>query len=101
MEPTRMWEGGPLREFVAGDKRPDSSWSPYHAPERGLVGYTRSYVCERCQTSTVGVYRVMSPLDGQQTPLWVCSGCRELIRVRKPEPEGLKRHRETKGKGGE
>jgi hypothetical protein len=92
MEPTRMWEEGPLRHFSV-ERFPNSI--SYESPT--LTGYVGTYVCERCATSAPGVYRLVHAENGLNRVSWVCSSCRDLLRTRKPQPEGLKRHREAKG----
>jgi hypothetical protein len=84
----RMWEGGPLRQFSDSNTRPKGkgSWMAYSSPI--LTGWTGSYVCDECRVPVAGVYRVVS--------LWLCSGCREKMKVRKPQPVGLARYQEER-----
>ena len=64
----RMWEGGPLQQFAS---RPlGGNWMWYSNPL--LTGYVGSYVCDRCQEPTVGVYRQHNGAE------WVCGGCRKM-----------------------
>jgi hypothetical protein len=85
----RMWPGGPLRQFTEG-KHP-SSWTPYQSSQ--LRGFAGQYVCDECLEPTAGVYRVISPSSSGKRPSWMCSGCRDKARVRKPQPEALVRYR--------
>jgi hypothetical protein len=75
-EITRMWPGGPLRLFlprqtgksdaVAGRKESPGSWVAYKS--NTLDGFAGPYVCERCQKSAAGVYRI----GGE----WICGTCK-------------------------
>src|SRR5689334_19507053 len=61
---TRMWPGGPLRNF---------SKAPYNHSHLAykssfLAGFVGGYVCERCRRSVAGVF-----WHGSN---WLCDGCR-------------------------
>lgn len=83
----RMWPKGPLRQF--SDTHDVKSWTPYRsALHRGFAG---SYVCDCCVGVVMGLYRVRSADKPEESPLWLCSGCREAARPRGAQPESLKR----------
>ncbi len=62
---TRMWAGGPLRQFSRSQVT--SHYKAYSG--RFLRGYAGSYVCDGCQVPCAGIYR------GKLQ--WLCGGCRE------------------------
>lgn len=63
----RMWEGGPLRKW--SEARPTGKFINY-----AQGGYAGSYVCEQCQMSCDGVYRVTTKCGQQE---WLCGKCRK------------------------
>ena len=92
IEIRRMWPGGPLREFAT--ERPNSSWgTPYQS--NTLAGFAGRYVCESClKPSPMGVYQVTAAQNRGSS--WLCAACREKVRPRKPQPEGLARAQRTR-----
>jgi hypothetical protein len=65
----RMWPGGPLRQF--SKHQASSHYVAYSSPI--LKGYTGSYVCDRCQTPSPGVYFV-KPVGN-----WLCGPCKRMV----------------------
>ena len=65
----RMWPGGPLRQW-SGTRPATGKWISFAAG-----GYAGSYVCDECQRSVDGVYRVV----GAQK--WLCGACRKAVRL--------------------
>jgi hypothetical protein len=56
----RAWPGGPLRKIGSSAGRP------------------AKYVCELCQTSVVGLYRLAVRVQTQET--WACAACTKFQR---------------------
>src|SRR5262249_50882122 len=55
-EIVRMWPGGPLRQFIAGDRHPGGSFIRYGSTI--LIGFAGSYTCDVCRRSAGGLYCV-------------------------------------------
>jgi len=69
-EAREMWPGGPSRR-----------WSKTRSPEATMPygengGYVGSYVCQGCEESTGGVYRVIC--RSQVARKWLCAACRSI-----------------------
>ena len=71
-ETVRMWRGGPLRQFIAGDQHPGGSFIRYR--NLILVGFAGSYLCDVCRRPAGGLYCVT------QLKKWV-QGNRQLSKV--------------------
>src|SRR5215813_5591492 len=72
-EIVRMWPGGPLRQFIVGDRHPGGSFIRYG---NGILGgFAGSYVCDVCRRPAGGLYCVA------QLKKWVCGGCRAAVRT--------------------
>lgn len=69
LEVRPLWKDGPLREWAA-NKPKSKSWTKLAGG-----GYAGCYVCERCQRSVEGLYRVREPHK------WLCGPCREALRA--------------------
>ena len=65
----RMWPGGPLRRWSFARSAGCS------IPLAG-GGYGGAYVCERCQSPSPGIYRVIQGV--QSLASWICASCKSL-----------------------
>jgi hypothetical protein len=72
-ETVRMWPGGPLRQYVAGDRHPGGSFIRHGKAISG--GFVGSYVCDACRRPAGGLYSVA------QLKKWVCGGCRTAVKI--------------------
>jgi len=90
MEILRAWEGGPLREFSKAPPPRGGKWTYYHTasndPKRE---YTRSFVCDECSRSVVGLYYCKTGVPGQRK--WLCGECRDAGIPKQEQPAHLKR----------
>jgi hypothetical protein len=67
--PRRMWNGGPLRQF--SNTQAGGHYIRYS--NRFLTGFAGSYVCDRCQRPSAGVY-LSKPSKTRNE--WLCGGCK-------------------------
>jgi hypothetical protein len=67
----RMWDGGPLRQWSPDN--PTRNFMSY-----GKGGYVGSYVCDFCQNTCDGLYRV------KNSDSWTCGSCRKQRKVPHP-----------------
>jgi hypothetical protein len=66
----RMWDGGPLRQFSRAQA--SSHYVGYSGPFK--TGYAGSYICDRCQGASAGVYLAT------EAHKWLCGPCKDQNR---------------------
>lgn len=70
------WPDGPLRKIGSGRGKPSK------------------YVCSQCMTQAQGVYHVN--VGSSSAKVWVCASCRSEMTTKQPQPEGLRRHAQSR-----